>query len=103
MRPPYGAWNKDVKQLAKQMDTPMIMWSVDSLDWKNRNATKVHDDVMSLMAPGAIVLLHDIHPSTAEALPQIIASLKEQDYQMVSVSELLELQDKTDVGPFHSK
>lgn len=103
MRPPYGAWNKDVKQLAKQMDTPIIMWSVDSLDWKNRNATKVHDDVMSLMAPGAIVLLHDIHPSTAEALPQIIASLKEQDYQMVSVSELLELQDKTDVGPFHSK
>ncbi|HLQ83620.1 MAG TPA: polysaccharide deacetylase family protein [Pseudogracilibacillus sp.] len=103
MRPPYGAWNDNVKKVAQQMNTPIIMWSVDSLDWKSRNATAVHDKVMSNVTPGAIVLLHDIHASTAEALPQLLHSLKDEGYETVTVSQLLDLKNEKNVGPYHSK
>ncbi|UOQ92034.1 polysaccharide deacetylase family protein [Halobacillus shinanisalinarum] len=103
LRPPYGASNGNVKQVAKHMETPMAMWSVDSLDWKSRNATAVNEEVMSNVAPGSIVLLHDIHPSTADALPQLLTSLEKQGYQMVTVSQLLELREKKGVGPYYGK
>lgn len=79
------------------------MWSVDSLDWKSRNAAAVNEKVMSNVAPGSIVLLHDIHASTADALPQLLTSLGKQGYQMVTVSQLLELRNKKDIGPYYGK
>lgn len=103
LRPPYGASNADVEQIASNLGHPLIMWSVDSLDWKNRNAEVVHENVMSNVASGSIVLLHDIHHSTAEALPQLLNSLEEQGYQMVTVSQLLELWDEKGVGPYYGK
>lgn len=103
LRPPYGAWNDSVKRVTKEMGVPMVMWSVDSLDWKSRNAAAVNEEVMSNVAPGSIVLLHDIHPSTADALPQLLSSLEEQGYQMVTVSQLLELWDEKGVGPYYGK
>ncbi|WP_339177125.1 polysaccharide deacetylase family protein [Oceanobacillus sp. FSL W7-1293] len=103
LRPPYGASNSDVEQAASGMDNSLIMWSVDSLDWKSRNAAAVNEEVMSNVSPGSIVLMHDIHPSTADALPQLLTSLEEQGYQMVTVSQLLELWDEKDVGPHYGK
>ncbi|WP_240377721.1 polysaccharide deacetylase family protein [Bacillus piscicola] len=103
LRPPYGASNGDVEQIASDLGHPLVMWSVDSLDWKSRNAEAVYEKVMSTVASGSIVLLHDIHPSTADALPQILTSLEEQGYQMVTVSQLLELWDETGVGPYYGK
>lgn len=103
LRPPYGALNEDVKKIASDVGLPIIMWSVDSLDWKSRNAAAVNDVVMSNVAPGSIVLLHDIHSTTADALPQLLTSLKEQGYQMVTVSQLLELWGETGTGPYYGK
>ncbi|AIF45318.1 hypothetical protein X953_06995 [Virgibacillus sp. SK37] len=101
LRPPYGALNDNVKQIAANMELPIIMWSVDSLDWKSRNATAVNEEVMANVAPGSIVLLHDIHPSTAEALPELLTTLEKQGYQMVTVSQLLELWEDKGVGPHY--
>ncbi|TRM11412.1 polysaccharide deacetylase family protein [Lentibacillus cibarius] len=103
LRPPYGAWNDNVKQVAKQMGRPMIMWSVDSLDWKSLNAKAVNKKVMANVAPGSIVLLHDINSSTADALPRLLTSLEQQGYQMVTVSQLFELWDKKGAGPYYGK
>jgi peptidoglycan-N-acetylglucosamine deacetylase len=103
LRPPYGASNSDVKQIASDLGYPLVMWSVDSLDWKSRNATAIKEEVMSNVAPGSIVLLHDIHQPTADALPQILTSLEEQGYQMVTVSQLFELWDEKGVGPHYGK
>ncbi|RYG72284.1 DUF3298 domain-containing protein [Lentibacillus lipolyticus] len=102
-RPPYGASNKTVEKVAEKMDTPISMWSVDSLDWKSRNADAVHKEVMANAAPGSIVLLHDIHPSTADALPEVIASLEKEGYQMVTVSQLLQLWNEQGIGPYYGK
>ncbi|CAB0533898.1 polysaccharide deacetylase family protein [Corynebacterium diphtheriae] len=85
MRPPYGAWNQDTKRLGYSL----ILWNVDSEDWKNRDAQVTTNNIMAQVRPGSIVLMHDIHPSTAEALPGIIDRLKEQGYTLVTVSQLL--------------
>lgn len=85
MRPPYGAWNQDTRRLGYSL----ILWNVDSEDWKNRDAQVTTNNIMAQVRPGSIVLMHDIHPSTAEALPGIIDRLKEQGYTLVTVSQLL--------------
>lgn len=103
LRPPYGASNSDVEQIALDSESSLVMWSVDSLDWKSRNASAVIKEVMSHVSSESIVLMHDIHPSTADALPQLLSSLEEQGYQMVTVSQLLELWDDKGVGPYYGK
>ncbi|WP_181997463.1 polysaccharide deacetylase family protein [Corynebacterium diphtheriae] len=85
MRPPYGAWNQDTRRLGYSL----ILWNVDSEDWKNRDAQVTTNNIMAQVRPGSIVLMHDIHPSTAEALPGIIDRLQEQGYTLVTVSQLL--------------
>lgn len=101
LRPPYGASNGDVEQVTSELGQSMVMWSVDSLDWKSRDAQAVNEKVMSNVTEGSIVLLHDIHSSTADALPQLLDSLEEHGYQMVTVSQLLELQGEQGVGPHY--
>ena len=102
-RPPYGAFDEDVIYSATDYDHSMILWSVDSLDWKNRNTSSVQNTILNNITPGAIVLMHDIHPSTAEALPQILDTLTNEGYEFVTVSELLTLHQESGVGPFYGK
>lgn len=102
-RPPYGAINESVKKFTKEQKTPIILWSVDSLDWKTRNAKAVTKEVMRNVRPGSIVLMHDIHRSTADALPQILKSLQKQGYQFVTVSQLLSLNKSKGNGPYYSR
>ncbi|MEU5266187.1 polysaccharide deacetylase family protein [Amycolatopsis sp. NPDC021455] len=85
IRPPYGAINDDVRAAA---DRPMILWSVDTLDWKFHDSAKVAQTVLDKTKPGDIVLLHDIHPTSVDAVPDILTGLKEQGYTFVTVSQL---------------
>lgn len=102
-RPPYGAINDSVKKVTKEQKTPIILWSVDSLDWKSKNAQAVNKEVAKHIRPGSIVLMHDIHASTADALPQMLESLKKQGYQFVTVSQLLSLNESKGNGPYYNK
>ena len=86
-RPPYGAYNSSVLSAAGM---PAIMWSVDTLDWKTRNADKTLASVQSSTKDGSIILMHDIHAPTAEAAERVIKYLLKQGYQLVTVSELLD-------------
>lgn len=63
------------------------MWTLKT--GKNRDATVTTNNIMAQVKAGSIVLMHDIHPSTAQALPGIILKLKEQGYTLVTVSELI--------------
>ena len=87
-RPPYGAYNNSVLSAAGM---PAIMWSVDTLDWKTRSAEKTLASVQSSTKDGSIILMHDIHAPTAEAAESVIKYLLKQGYQLVTVSELLEV------------
>ncbi|TMU85069.1 DUF3298 domain-containing protein [Bacillus sp. BHET2] len=91
IRPPYGSFNEKVKTVADEENEPLILWSVDSLDWQSLNAQDVITTVEQEIAPNSIVLLHDIHPSTGKALPELLSALEDRGYEFVTVSELLTL------------
>ena len=94
MRPPYGAVNDRVRQSMNQdHGLDVIMWSVDPLDWKRPGAAAVRERLVSGAAPGGILLAHDIHPGTIEAMPGTIRDLKAKGYGFATVSQLLALQD----------
>ena len=86
VRPPYGAVNDTVRTYAGY---PFIMWRVDPLDWKYPNAVRVADQIVGHAQPGRIVLSHDIHKTTIDAMPAVIQRLKQQGYTFVTVSTLL--------------
>jgi len=91
IRPPYGAYNKTVSSVA---GAPLILWSIDTLDWKSRNANSVIDAVMSKVKDGDIILMHDIYNSTATAAETIIPALIQRGFQLVTVDELAYYKNK---------
>lgn len=89
MRPPYGATNQTVRSVEGRLGLAEILWSVDPQDWKDRNTATVTQRVLAAAKPGAIVLMHDIHPTTVAAAPAIIDGLRKRGYRLVTVSQLL--------------
>ncbi len=86
-RPSYGATNENVNKAANM---PVIMWSVDTLDWKSRNADKIFESMKSKESlDGKIILMHSLYDTTAEATKKLVPWLKEKGYQTVTVSELI--------------
>ena len=86
MRPPYGAITDDIRN---SLDLSFIMWNVDSLDWKSKNEAAILTEIQRQVRNGSIILMHDIHAETVNALPKIIDYLKEQGYHFVTVPEML--------------
>ena len=87
-RPPYGSVKTN--QL-KSTNMVSILWSVDTLDWQSRNASSVIAKVKANTRDGSIVLMHDLYGSTATATETIVPWLISQGYQLVTVSELMQL------------
>lgn len=92
LRPSYGNVNKRVRV---QVGMPVILWSVDTLDWKYRNADKVYDVIINESKDGDIVLMHSLYESTQRAVEKSLKELYKRGFQVVSVSELAELKGKT--------
>lgn len=86
-RPPYGSINDAVKST---VGTPMIIWSVDTLDWKTEDTKQTIDNVLSSAQDGAIILMHDIYSTTVDAVETIVPKLIEEGYELVTVHELAE-------------
>lgn len=84
-RPPYGNYDDRVFELT---GTPLILWSVDTEDWKSRDAASVATIATEQAYDGAIILMHDIYPSTVEAVPAIIDGLRANGFELVTISEL---------------
>ena len=95
MRPPYGSYNDQVKEVCKELGIVMVNWSVDTLDWKYKDADTVYNAVMKDAKDGAIILCHDLHKTTVAAMERAIPDLIAQGYQLVTVSELLSCSEKT--------
>lgn len=85
-RPPYGAVNKDVATL---IGKPIIQWSVDSQDWQSHNASAIIKRINDTAYNDTIVLMHDIHPDTIDAVPEVIDSLRAAGYEILPTKELL--------------
>ncbi len=84
LRPPGGSINDTMRNVIK---VPMIYWSVDTEDWKSRNAQSVLKEC-KVIQDGDIVLMHDLYPSTADAVKKLVPRLVKEGYQLVTIDEL---------------
>jgi peptidoglycan/xylan/chitin deacetylase (PgdA/CDA1 family) len=90
MRPPYGELTKRQCQWVNHdFGYKVILWDVDPLDWKRPGSIVVAQRIVAGARPGSIILSHDIHPPTIEAMPQVFDALLAKGFKFVTVSELL--------------
>ena len=90
MRPPYGAITEHQKKwVTDQFGLKVILWEVDPLDWKKPGASVIARRILAETRPGAIILVHDIHAQTIDAMPEALDGLLAKGYKFVTVSELL--------------
>jgi peptidoglycan/xylan/chitin deacetylase (PgdA/CDA1 family) len=97
MRPPYGGLAQRQRQLIMdEFGCPTILWSVDPLDWKRPGPSVVASRILTNASPGAIILSHDLHAPTVDAMPATLDGLLQRGYHFVTVSQLLAM--KTDAA-----
>lgn len=87
-RPTYGSVNNRIR---KNIDLSITLWTVDTKDWKIKNADRIVEKALKNIEDGDIILMHDIFERSSEALKKLIPKLKEQGYQFVTISELEEV------------
>lgn len=87
-RPTYGATDKQLDAITKREALAQILWSVDTIDWRDRNTALVKERVLKGAKPGYIILMHDIRPTTVAAIPDILKTLSNQGYAFVTISQL---------------
>jgi len=109
-RPPGGVLENGLADYAKERKHTVVLWTADSVDWYYRSAQEITKKVLNKASNGGIVLLHDgggPRGHVVQALPNIIAGLKKQDYEFVTIPELLTIKDRElhqeDLAKQHSK
>lgn len=88
-RAPFGDYNDAVLETASGLGLQTIQWDVDSLDWKGLSATQILDRVKQSVTNGSIILFHNNSDYILEALPLVIKYLRENQYSMVKLSNLV--------------
>lgn len=90
MRPPYGSITPRQKHwVHEDFGYKTIIWDVDPFDWKRPGPGVVRDRIVNQTRPGSIILVHDIHPASIEAMPGTLDQLQARGFKFVTVSELL--------------
>lgn len=90
-RPPGGSLSKNQLETVKKNGHTVVLWSVDSKDWRNPGVKQIVDNVNKNVFPGAIILLHDggyQRTQTVKALGPIIDALRERGYRLTTLSGL---------------
>lgn len=85
LRPSYGVYNNIVKKIGNM---PIIIWDIDTLDWKYHNSKRIASRVINKVKDGDIILMHDIYSATANSLNIIIPELQNRGYTFVTIPEL---------------
>lgn len=99
MRPPYGAYNSQVLRIAEQMGYKVILWDVDTNDWRRRTSQQMIATIMSSARDGSIILMHDRYETTLETTAAVIDGLRAQGFRFVTVSEMLDQPRQTPPQP----
>jgi len=94
-RPPYSAFDERLSAYLAHTQRHLVLWSIDSGDWKGLDAATIAKNVLSRVRNGAIIIFHDSNETgkadrrpTLQALEMILPILKAAGYRMVTVSEL---------------
>lgn len=93
MRPPGGAITSAQKKLMlREFGYPTVLWSVDPEDWKRPGAAVVTRRLLSGASPGGILLVHDLHKPTVDAMPSTLDQLLAKGYRFVTMTELINME-----------
>lgn len=85
LRPSYGSINNKIKKVANM---PIIIWDIDTLDWKYHNSKRITSRIVNKVRDGDIILMHDIYSASLNALSNIIPILQDNGYEFVTIDEL---------------
>jgi peptidoglycan/xylan/chitin deacetylase (PgdA/CDA1 family) len=91
-RPPYGSWDPATLRLLRKYKMLMVMWTVDTSDYRRPGVSAIVHSAVQGARPGAIILMHDAggdRSQTVAALPRIIRALHARGYKLVTVPKLL--------------
>src|SRR5213596_2363116 len=92
LRPPYGSITaREKRWIHDEFGYEIILWDVDPYDWKRPGPAVVRARILKETRPGSIVLSHDIHPGTIEAMPSTFDALEAKGFKFVTVSELIRM------------
>ena len=94
-RAPEGAYSDEVLD---NIDRAIVLWSVDTMDWKYRKAKKVYKKATKKIQDGDIILMHSLYESTLEASKDIVPELIDQGFQLVSIQDLAEFRGGLEAG-----
>lgn len=89
MRPPGGAVNDRVRSVVGSNGMSVILWSIDTMDWRYRNTASILQHLRNQLQPGGIILMHDLHSTSVDAVPAVLDELWRQGYVVVSLQDLL--------------
>ena len=103
VRPPGGFYNQASLDTLGSMGMAAIMWDIDTLDWKTRNAQNTINVVLNQVKDGDIVLMHDIYSTSADAAEVIIPELMNRGYQLVTVSEMAQYRGGIQAGHVYNR
>ena len=92
IRPPYGNYNDTT---LAYLDTPIVLWNVDTLDWKYRDANATYQNSIDKIEDGSIVLFHDIYYTSVDAAIRMADELYQRGYLLLSVQELAKAKNIT--------
>jgi len=92
LRPPYGSITaREKRWIHDEFGYRIVLWDVDPYDWKRPGPAVVRNRILKETHRGSIVLSHDIHPGTIEAMPSTLDALEAKGFKFVTVSELLRM------------
>jgi len=89
LRPPFGSGSRTLTQVEQNFGLVDVRWNVDPEDWRDPGAPAIVQRVIDNAKPGSIILMHDIYPGTAEAVPEIIDALQARGLTFVTVPQLI--------------
>lgn len=100
MRPPYGDINKPIFKQLESLGYKIIMWSLDTMDWKAKESKEISDKVINEAHPGAIILMHSQRDKmvTANSLPAMIKGLRAKGYHFTTVDKLITMHNSLKGG-----
>jgi len=102
-RPPFGSYNKAVLKICQALNQKVVVWDVDARDWVELSAEKICSRVLPRVDRGSIVLFHLSSDQSVRALSLIIQELKQQGYEILTVSGLLQKEGRLPQAPFRKE
>ncbi len=87
--PPSGSYSQTTLDIANSLNYKTIMWTRDTIDWRDQDSELIYSRAIKNASGGDLILMHPTE-KTAEALPKIIKELKNQGFNLTTVSNCIE-------------